>query len=334
MSRYCQLPPLILQPSRCWAPVVAALLLSVAPAGAVVFYDTADSGHNTAAPTGQYSGAGWEHLGVFGGFLGTMISPQLFITAQHIGVQSTNFVSRDIFNGGTDLTYAIDTSANAGTGFWDIAGTDLRIYKVHGYFNSFAELYTGSLEVGDTIVTTGMGGPRGADVVVSAELKGWQTGGSDGIARWGANQVTGVVNVGVGDLLVAQFDASGPLSVAEEAFLSSGDSGGGVFIQDGATWKLAGVNYAVDAFFDTNNTTGDNSHFTGALFDKGGLWQGSDGGGWNFNTDLPVDQPISFYASRVSSNAAAIQAVIAQVPEPGGTCLLGVALLLSCRRRR
>lgn len=313
------------------AAAAAVFFASAEPSHAVVFYETSSSTHNTTAPTGAYSGAGWQYEGLFGGFLGTMISPQLFITAQHIGVQGSTFVSSSLFNGVADVTYTIDASANSGVGFWDITGTDLRIYKINESFSSYAQLYTHANETGRTLVTNGRGGPRGADVIVSAELKGWETGGSDGVARWGANEVTGIVSSPVGDLLVAQFNAVNGL---EESFLSSGDSGGGVFIKDGATWKLAGVNYAIEADFDTNNVTGDNSNFSGAIFDKGGLYQGSDAGGWTLIPDDGADIPEQFFVSRVSSNATEINSIIQAVPEPGGALLVAAGALLALRRRR
>ena len=52
-------------------------------------------------------------------------------------------------------------------------------------------------------------------------------------------------------MLQATFDANG---LADEAHLSVGDSSGGVFIQDGGIWKLAGINYGVEALFNTNNS--------------------------------------------------------------------------------
>lgn len=312
---------------------VAALLLMwpLLPARGVVFYETGDPGHNSTAPTAQYANSGWQYEGLFGGFLGTMVSPQLFITAQHIGVASSTFVSSSLFNGVADVTYTVDTSANSGVGFWNISGTDLRIYKINETFPDFAQLYTNTDEVGKTLVTMGRGGVRGADVIVSSELKGWQTGGSDGVARWGANEVTTIYSTGVGDLLAANFDA---VTGQEEAFLSSGDSGGGVFIKDGATWKLAGVNYAIEQDFDINNTLGDASQFTGAIFDKGGLYQGSDGGGWNLIPDSGTDIPEQFFVSRISSNASQINSIIQAVPEPGSAALLAVGFLFASRRRR
>lgn len=307
------------------------LLGSAATSRGVVFYETGDSAHNTAAPGGAYADSGWQYEGLFGGFLGTMISPQLFITARHIGVADSTFVSTSLFNGVADVTYTIDTSANSGVGFWDITGTDLRLYKINETFSTYAQLYTGTNEVGKTLVTTGRGGPRGADVVVSGELRGWETGGSDGVARWGANEVSGIYASPAGELLAAEFNA---VTGQQEAFLSSGDSGGGVFIKDGATWKLAGVNYAIEADFDTNNTPGDNSQFTGAISDKGGLYQGSDANGWTLIPNTGTDIPEQFFVSRISSSATQIDAIIQTVPEPGGALLVTVGALVFCRRRR
>ena len=302
----------------------------------IVLYDTDNALANTAAPTGIYEDSGWAYQGKYGSFLGTMIGQQYFITAQHFGVQGGGtFVSTADFNGVGDVTYTIDSSANGGTGFWNIAGTDLRVFKINESFSTWAQLYTGSSEVGSPMVTFGRGGPRGAEVTLDEMgipvLHGWYTGLSDGVARWGANEVSGIVASGVGDLISAQFNA---VAGQNEATLSSGDSGGGVFIKVGAQWQLAGINYAADGLFDTNDTQGDFSEFEAALFDKGGFFQGSDGVvGW---TEIPnggTDIASQMYASRISTNAAAISAIIA-VPEPGSVMLLAFAGAWMLRRRR
>lgn len=297
---------------------------------AIVLYDTDNASANTTAPTGIYADSGWAFEGKYGGFLGTMIGPQHFITAQHFGLQGSTFVSSAEFNGGSDVTYTIDAAANSGQGFWDIAGTDLRVLKINETFSSYAAVYTGGAEVGSTMVTVGRGGPRGAEVDISGTLHGWYTTGADGVARWGANQVDQVVASGVGNLLAAGFNAT---AGQQEATLSSGDSGGGVFIEISGQWYLAGVNYGVDGYFDTNNILGDFSEFDAALFDKGGFYEGSDGSGWNFNTDTALDKPSRLYASRVSDSSAAI-ASITGVPEPGSLGLVMIAGLLALRRRR
>jgi len=51
--------------------------------------------------------------------------------------------------------------------------------------------------------------------------------------------------------------------------LSTGDSSGGVFIQVGSTWKLAGSNYSSDGLYSLDGTT--NTQFFGALVDQGGF---------------------------------------------------------------
>ncbi len=316
--------------SRFKCAVLAWVCVSATPCRAVVFYDTGDVSHNITAPTGAFADSGWQYEGTYGSYLGTMIAPQYFITAQHFGTQGTTFTQNGIFSGGSDVSYNIDTTVNGGTGFWDIMGTDLRIFKVQEYFSTYAPLYTGSLETGMTMVTNGKGGPRGADVLVSGVLHGWEAGAADGTARWGSNTVSGIYSSAVGDLLMASFSVGGTL---EEATLSNGDSGGGVFVNDGGIWKLAGVNYSIDGRFDTNNIVGDGSDFDAALFDRGGLYQGSDSFGWSHTLDLPLDNPSSMYASRISSSADAIMA-ITMVPEPGSAALMMLALSLGVMQRR
>lgn len=316
--------------SRFKCAVLAWLCMSTTPCRAVVFYGTGDSSHNTTAPTGAFVNSGWQYEGTYGSYLGTMIAPQYFITAQHFGTQGTTFTQNGIFSGGSDVTYNIDTTVNGGTGYWDIMGTDLRIFKVQEYFPTYAPLYTGSLEAGMTIAINGRGGARGADVLVSGVLHGWEHSTVDGVARWGSNTVSGIYSSAVGDLLMASFSAAG---TAEEATLSIGDSGGGVFVNDGGIWKLAGVNYSIDGRFDTNNIVGDGSDFDAALFDRGGLYQGSDAFGWSHILDLPLDNPSSMYASRISSSATDIMA-ITMVPEPGSAVLMMLALSLGLMHRR
>ncbi len=297
---------------------------------AIIFESTGSAAHNIAAPTGDYINSGWQYEGYYGGFLGTMISPQFFITAQHMGTQGSSFVHAGIFNGGADVTYTIDASANGGLGYFDIANSDLRLIKINELFPYYAPLYTSGSEQGLTLMVTGRGGPRGADVVVSGLTHGWEHSAADGVARWGSNVVSDVTTIGIGEMLVADFSLSGTL---HEATLSVGDSGGGVFVNDGGIWKLAGINYSVDGYFDTNDTVFDGSEFGAALTDRGGLYQGNDGDGWSLIPNIGPDLPSNFYASRIATNAVAIQ-TIAAVPEPQGIVLLISAAILTCLRRR
>ena len=310
-----------------------AWALALPVAHGVLFVDTGDGSANTTAPTGVYEDSGWQSLGYYGSYLGTAIAPQYFITAQHFGLQGGTFSQDALFTGGPTVNHSIDATANGGLGYWDIAGSDLRIYKIEGTFASYAELYLGTV-VGEVGTLTGRGGVRGNEVLGQGnEVRGWEHTNPDGVARWGTNEISGTSGSGAGTLWVANFDGTGGTDF--EAGLSVGDSGGGMFINDGGVWKLAGVNYSVDGFFDTNDVIGDGTDFSASMMNMRGFYVGSDGGTWSQVPQGPGDVPSGMYFSSVTANATAIQSIIS-VPEPSGALLVTAALLggLAGRRRK
>lgn len=312
--------------------VVGLCLAAMVPDGrAILFEGSGDPLFNTATPTGVYEDSGWQYLGYYGGFLGTAIAPQYFITAQHFGLQGGTFSQDALFTGGPTVNHTIDAAANGGLGYWDIAGSDLRVFKIEGSFASYAEIYTGS-GVGDEAVMTGRGGVRG-DAVLNGlgATVGWEHTAGDAVARWGTNEISGTSGSGAGTQWVAKFDGVGGTTF--EAGLSAGDSGGGLFVKQGGVWKLAGVNYSIDGLFDTNGVVGDGSEFSASMMDYGGFYQGSDGGGWTLIPDGPGDQSSGIYFSSVTANAAAIQSIVA-VPEPSGMLLILGAFFGRCVRRK
>lgn len=287
----------------------AGILLTVLAVGmfhapavrAVILFGSGDPLYNTTAPTGNLAGSGWEIEGRWRGFLGTPIAPNLFITAKHVGGSTSDLFS---FQGSNYVVIDSFTSP----------ASDLRIFKICGIFPAFASLYTRSDELGKQMVVFGRGTQRGAEVqgatTGGTELKGWKWGPGDGVMRWGVNTVattTGTIE-GFGELLTANFDAN---AGADECHLSSGDSGGGIFIKDGATWKLAGINYAVDGPF---NTTNSGPGFFAAVFDVGGLYEtNSVTSTWDYTIPNPItDTPSVFYATRISSNLSWINSIINQ----------------------
>jgi hypothetical protein len=127
----------------------------------------------------------------------------------------------------------------------------------------------------------GRGSIRGAEVRVNGALKGWEWGAYDARMRWGRNKVASISttpNYPSSDVLAVAFNTNGS---ADEAHLAYGDSGGGVFIKDGTTWRLAGINFYVDGPYNTI-----------------------------FIPDLPTAQPGNFYATRIKTRISWIQSVL------------------------
>ena len=275
----------------CGALICAAPLM----ADAVILYGTGDPAVNTTAPTGELADSGWQYQGDFGGFLGTPIAPQFFVTAKHIGQAGGVFT----FNG---INYALVRQ------FPD-PQSDLALWQVSGVLALVAPLYSRADEVGKRLVVIGRGTERGGEMYRDGTLRGWGWGAGTGVRRWGENIVAGAfTNSNPSDPLIsARFDGNG---LAHEAHLSSGDSGGAVFVPDGATWKLAGINYAVDSLW---SEPAEGTAFNAAIFDSRGYYRRTGSGTFVLITSTnPV--PTSFYATRISGKLDWIYSVT----EPAG----------------
>lgn len=295
------------------AAIIFAVLSTLATTNAIILYRTGDPAANTTEPTGTLAGSGWQYEGLIGAFLGTAIAPHFFITAQHFGVQSSPFVYRGV-------NYTI-------LQWFDDPSSDLRIYEVAEEFPDYVPLYSRNDEIGQHFVVFGRGTQRGSEVYSGGLLRGWKWGDSDEVERWGENQVNDTVSFGptLGDMLYALFDSNG---FPNEAHLSSGDSGGGIFLSDSGVWKLAGLNYSVDGPFYTS-PGGDG--FLATLFDMRSLYGIN---GILITGNAPV--PSGFYASRISSKLAWIQSIIgpglfnisarAQVGTGDQVCIAGLII--------
>ena len=272
--------------ARAFFFVAFAHLLLVRPAAAIILYRTGDPKANTTAPTGDLANSGWQYQGTFGNFLGTPIAPHYFITAQHIG-GAPKFVFRG-------ANYTLVRS-------FDDPGSDLRIWQVAETFPAYAPLYHGSDEMGQRIAVFGRGTRRGAARIVGGQQRGWEWGTSDFVQRWGENEVASITQRATGgQLLRALFDQTGR---PQEAHFSAGDSGGGVFVNDGGVWKLAGINFDVDSFASGPDRGGP---YNAALYDERGSYTAD---GSLVSGSAPV--PSGFYASRISSSFAWISGVLA-----------------------
>jgi len=270
----------------------------------VLFVSTGNPLFNTTAPTGSLTDSGWQFEGQWNEFLGTPIATNLFLAAKHV---NGSIGDAFVLNGVTYHTVA----------FFDEPNTDLRIWQVAETFPDYAPLYTKTGEVGKRFVVFGRGTDRGPAVVVDGVTKGWQWGDTNNVERWGENVVASVsTNGGMGPLLIGNFNKSGP---PNECGLSYNDSSGGMFIEDGTTWKLAGINYSVSGPFSLDGTA--NTQFDAALTDTRGIYYlSSTNGGVDTWTPIPANYPIalpsSFAMSRISANISWITSILNFVP-PG-----------------
>jgi len=243
--------------------------------------------------------SGWQWVGYWSSFQGTPIDAHHFLAANHVGG-----------NVGDSFTYQ-GVNYTTVRSFADPA-SDLRIWEVREAFPSWAPLYRAGTEVGRGLIVYGRGVTRGTEVrttvagtgVAVGSLAGWQWAGTDGKLRWGQNTVVSTVaNASFGEQLYATFDQTGGVN---ECHLGSYDSSAPVFINDGSSWKLAGVAGLVDASF---NTTNSGSGFNAFLFDVRGLYYGNSSSWTPISSTAPV--PSGFYATRVSARTAWIDSTLA-----------------------
>jgi hypothetical protein len=267
--------------------IAVAMLCFAASVDGIILLRTGDPTANTTEPTGALAGSGWQYEGTFGAFLGTAIAPHYFITAQHLGIVSDKF-----FYHGANYTV---------TRWFEDSASDLRIFEVAETFPLFAPLYPRGDEVGQHLVVIGRGSRRGPENVLNGQTRGWDWGAGDSVQRWGENIVSDIRNLsGFGEMLHVLFEQNG---LPEEADLSTGDSGGAVFLNDAGIWKLAALNTDVDGPFYSG--PGGNGLFFAALYDERGSYTVD---GTFISGNAPV--PSGFYSSRVSSRLDWIYSII------------------------
>ncbi len=291
------------------------------PVSAVLFMGTDDPDHNTAPPSGDPNGRGWNYLGEWGSFLGTVIGPRHFVTVRHIG---GHVGDRFRFRGNEYPVVA----------YYDIGKVDLRVWEICEPFQfpePHASLYRRFDEIGKELVIFGRGTRRGDPVFLemeggSKELRGWLHGDADHRIRWGKNVVTLIfdfkdvnpeadVELGEVQILVVDFDRDGG---TDEAHLSPGDSGGPLFIQDGPEWLLAGVNYSVEGPFSLTADENEKG-FNAAVFDARGFYYVfEEEAGWELVKDRGDNHaiPSAFYSPRLSAYARHLDAVLEGRLEP------------------
>jgi hypothetical protein len=272
--------------------VLVGFFIMLTPLRAVILYGTGDVTANTTAPTGALADSGWQYEGQFSAFLGTIIASNYFITAKHIG-------------GSVGDTFTFNGVNYTTTAKFPDPSTDFQIWRVAASFPTHAPLFSGPAgsEVNLGLVVFGRGTQRSSAVLVGTDfhLGGWFWGASDEVQRWGTNTVGSIYSdVFYGKLLRVPFNST---AGANEAHLSSGDSGGAVFIFNVSTnnWELAGINFAVDGPFSTSS--GGTGAFNAAMFDTTGLF--AQGG--------HAPNPSTFYSTEIAARKGFIESVVMQL---------------------
>jgi hypothetical protein len=290
---------------------VSALLLAVcsglwlwlgipAPLLAITLFGNGDPSYHTNAPTGTLAGSGWQWE-VDGGFSATVIGPHYLASARHMNLQP------GLGFGYHGLPYRVIRVVSPDTG-------DLALLEVSGVMDNPAPLYTRTNELRKTMVLHGRGTQRGDPVYGpppdGTTLRGWNWGSLDvpPRLRWGTNRVEDFYESKPGDAvtgsyLIAYFSSRGG---ADLGTITLGDSGGGAFIKDtDGRWKLAGVNFAVEAQF---RTAPDAADFSAALFDRRGFYEYDDTArGWILDPTQNAEPRTAMYLTRISSYVDWIQ---------------------------
>jgi len=237
---------------------VAGLVLMAGSNGWAVIVAGGDGTQNTAAPTGDQ---GWSHVGQIVAANGapssvTYLDNNWFITANHIKVLDN---PTGVLLGGS--AYTID--AASWTRITNSTGSDadLMMFRVEGSVGlSALSIASSSPSNGAGLTMIGNGRNRAAAetqwLVVGSTWTEVSSGGNrfgykwatGATKRWGTNGKeadAGLVDDGYGttDMFYTDFD-----NAPGEAQGATYDSGGGVFVDAGSEWELAGIMLTTTGF--------------------------------------------------------------------------------------
>jgi autotransporter-associated beta strand protein len=270
------------------AASAVALAVAAPAAQAVIFHSTGDPTFHTTAPTtGTFANSGFQYQVDLGPFSGTVVAPFYFVTAAHTGASLANNFD---YNGVHYNTVQVVADFD-----------DIRVMKVDKPFYSYAPLYdlAPTTEQNKQAVVMGRGTQRGTERKINGVSKGWDWGATDSVRRWGTNTINSFANNNT--VMGFTFDLNAD---PNEAILSGGDSGAGLFIKVGQEWTLAGVNFTVSGPYTI--PPDDVTEYLGAFYDTSGM---------KFKqTGLPAVGPSSAYATMISAHATEIKNLISLPP--------------------
>lgn len=266
---------------------------------------------------------------------GTIIGSSYFITAEHLTNNANvgSAVKLTTVSGGVTQSFTF-TAASV----QQIGTTDLRLVKINGTFPASASiipLYTGSSgsEAGKAVSFLGygnfqQGSPVSTMVGMTTVPNGWLWKGPTGDKNFGRNTISSVdtgVNGGPGGdpLLDYQFQ---PITGQNEAVYANRDSGGGMFINNGGVYQLAGVNDSIYQFFSNTGTVAQPvyTQLNAAIYDSTGLYV-NDGTAAHPIYVLASSLGITDQHGFASEIAPFYNTIRSDIPEPASLVLGGLS---------
>jgi hypothetical protein len=220
--------------------LVAVLTVFAPQRAAAVLIASGDGTGNTTAPRDD---PGWANVGVqtVGSLTAIYLGNGWVLTAGHVGIGTVRFRGVDY----APLPGSGHTLVFSGTTL-----SDLLLFRL------VDETGLPSLPVraappaaNATVTLVGNGQGRGAATSYGGHAGfGWLASRT---LRWGTNQVAErYLDARLGSVVTRAFSTTFdvPGGTTDEAQAVVGDSGGAVFLKNGATWELAGMLFAVDAY--------------------------------------------------------------------------------------
>ena len=222
-----------------------------------VIISSGDGSGNTTAPADD---PGWSNVGARGSLSGVYLGNRWVLTGFHVGAGSLTLNGTTY---GAEAGTSVRLTNPGGLGL--SANTDLLMYQLD------TDPLLPSLTIssafpasGTDVALIGNGRNRAEDKTfwddatnpwtetpeAGSDQEGfkWDSGNT---MRWGENAVGDIggnvlvnVDAGFGDVLslFTVFDKTGK---THEAHAATGDSGGGMFLKNGASWELAGIMLAI-----------------------------------------------------------------------------------------